>query len=86
MIIYIFVRRETFVRRDKKGLVNECLTNYEATAPPRVGEYLNIYLEHKGCSSNYIVEWIKWHITDKGDKGLLTVEVYCKEVGWSNKL
>jgi len=80
MIVYVFCRR------DKKGMVKECLTNYEATAPPRVGEYLNIYLEDKQSSSNYLVEMVYWHITDKDNKGLCTVEAHCKEVGWSDKL
>ena len=80
MIVYIFVRR------DKKGKVNEGLTNFIAEAPPQVGDYLNIYLQDKQCSSNYLVEWVYWRITDKENKGLLTVEVHCKEIGWSDKL
>jgi hypothetical protein len=72
MIIYVFKRL------DKKGYGNANLTHFEATAPPRVGESLNIFID--GTSSNYLVEKVFWHIDD--EKGLKIVEVFCKDIGW----
>jgi hypothetical protein len=80
MLIYVFKRL------DKKGHGNACLCHFNAESPPRVGEYLNIYLESEKSSNNYLVELVYWKITNKEDKGLLTVECFCKEIGWSNAL
>ncbi len=75
-----------YKRLDEDGRGNLCLCNFEAETPPRVGEALNIFLTDNNSASIYVVERVLWYITDKDNKGLLTVDVFCKEVGFSGEL